>query len=452
MFGKKILKSMTVVLCISLLLSASFLGCGGPSKESNQASDPAKASDSAKATEAPKAKTVEVSYWFPHGNQTDKTALEKAIDSFNKANPGIKVTGEFVGGSGSGQGITDKLTTAINGGNPPDVVLFDRFMVGQWGAAGLFEDITTLADANGVKKEKFYDFAWQEASYKGKLYALPFDTDDRALYYNKKMFKEAGLDPEKPPLTIEDLDKYAEKLTKKEGNRYKILGFIPWLSQGWLYTWGWSFGGQFQDKNNGKITANDPNIVKALEWETTYAKKYNIEAVTNFANASGGDINPFSAGMVAMMISGPWEISGFKDFKDLDYGVSYVPTPTGSNFASWAGGWSYVVPKGAKNKDAAVKFGAFMAVGEGARIYGEDTTHFMSYKDLNDKFEWVKKDTRFKIFVDLFPKSYCRPPIPKGQLLWDELATATDNALNGKGTPKELLDKVTDKVNKELGQ
>ncbi len=446
MLKKNTLRVIVLVMTILLMVSVALVGCTGSSKEqSNNQSNGSKTENIAEQK-----KPVELAYWFPHGNATDKTALEKAVDVFSKANPDIKVIAEFVGGSGSGQGITDKLVTAINGGNPPDVVLFDRFMVSQWASTGLFEDLTDLAQASGIKKDMFYEFAINEASYKDRLYAMPFDTDCRVLYYNKKMFAEAGLDPEKPPLTIAELDEYAEKLTKKEGNRYKVLGFIPWLSQGWLYTWGWSFGGQFQDQS-GKVTANHPDIVKALEWETTYAEKYGIEAITNFSSASGGDINPFRAGMVAMMVSGPWEIAGLKEVKDFDYGVSYIPTPTGDNFNSWAGGWSYVVPKGTKYKEEAFQFAKFMTVEEGAEIYGNDTAHFMSCKDLNDTFDWVKNEPKAKIFIELFPSSYCRPPIPKGQLLWDELATATDKALHGKGTPKELLDKVTEKVNKELG-
>lgn len=399
------------------------------------------------------AKVTEVVYWYPHGNPVDQGALKKAIELFNKENPGIKVVGEFIGGSGSGQGITDKLMVAVSGGNPPDVVLFDRFMVGQWASEGLLEDLTDMAKANEITREIFYDFAWQEATFKSRLFALPFDTDNRLLYYNKKMFRDAGLDPEKPPLSIAELDEYAAKLTIKEGNRYRVIGFIPWLSQGWLYTWGWSFGGQFQDPKTRKITANDPKVVAALEWMTTYAEKYDIESITNFTTAAaGGDLNPFAAKMVAMVVSGPWEIAAWKtQAPDLEYGISYIPTPSGKNFNSWAGGWSHIIPKGAKAKDAAFKFAKFMSVGEGARIYGEDTMHFMSMKEINEGLSWVRENNKYRLFVELFPKSFCRPPIPKGQLLWDELATATDNALHGKGTPKELLDKVTTKVNKELG-
>ncbi len=397
-------------------------------------------------------KVTEVTFWHPYGAPVEQAAIQKATNLFNRQNPGIKVNAGFAGSGGSGQGITDKLMVAISGGTPPDVVVFDRFMVSQWASQGLFENLTALAKKNKVTKDMFYDFSWQEAGLKGNLYAMPFDTDTRALFYNKKMFKEAGLNPEKPPLTIAELETFAATLTKKDGNRYRTVGFIPWLNQGWLYTWGWAFGGRFQDPKTGKITANDPAIVKALEWETAYAKKYDIEAITNFSTASGGDIDPFSAGMVAMMVCGPWEIADIQaNNPDLDYGVSYIPTPSGTKFNSWAGGWSFVIPKGAKAKTAAFKFAKFMTTGGGARIYGEDTIHLMSLKALNDKFSWTQKDARYKIFVELLPKSFCRPVISKGQLLWDELVTATDNAFHGKGTPKELLDRATAKVNKELG-
>ena len=451
MSKKVFLMFISIALSVVMVFSLFLTGCGGSQKEA-ASEQPAQKEPVAPAENTDKKGTVEVTYWYPHGNTVEQTALKKAIAQFNQENPDIVVNGEFVGGSGSGQGITDKLTVAISGGNPPDLVLFDRFMVGQWADGGLLEDLTALAASNGVQKDLFYEFAWNEASLNNKLYAYPFDTDNRALFYNKTMFRDAGLDPEKPPKTIDELEQYAQKLTKKEGNRYSVIGFIPWLSQGWLYTWGWAFGGQFQDTSSGKITANDPAIVKALEWKTAYAKKYGIEAVTNFATAAGGDINPFAAKMVAMMVSGPWEISGFKaNAPDLDYGVSPIPTPTGTNFNSWAGGWSHIVPKGSKNKDAAAKFGKFMTIGDGAKIYGEDTSHFMTYKAFNENFTWVKNEPKFKTFISLFPNSFSRPPIKKGQLLWDELATATDNALHGKGEPKDLLTKVTEKVNKELG-
>ena len=395
---------------------------------------------------------VTITYWHPHGAIVDKTSIEKSIAQFNEANPDIIVVGEYIGGSGTGVGLTDKLTVAINGGTPPDVVLFDRFQVGQWAGEGLFTDVTDYLEANGVTPDKFYPFAWEEASLNGRVYAFPFDTDNRMLYYNKAHFEAAGLDPDSPPLTIAELEEYAEKLTIADGPRVMQYGFVPWYSQGWLYTWGWAFGGQFQDAD-GKITASDPKIVEALQWEADFAKKYGYESMESFTTAAGGDnLNPFSAGMLSMFVSGPWEIASLKaNAPDIDFGVSYIPTPTGDNFNSWAGGWSHVIPTGAAHVEEAVRFATFMTIGQGAFNYGEDTSHFMTCEALNDTFSWVQEEPRFAKFIDVFPESYCRPVISKGMLLWDELQNAVNLALAGEGEPVDLLKKVDDKVNAELG-
>ena len=395
---------------------------------------------------------VTLTYWFPHGGAVDRGSLEKSIEQFNAANPDIVVVGEFIGGSGTGVGLTDKLTVAINGGTPPDVVLFDRFQVGQWAGEGLFTDLTDYMEASGITADLFFPFAWEEASLNGRQYALPFDTDNRMLFYNKTHFAAAGLDPDSPPLTIAELEEYAEKLTIADGPRVMQYGFVPWYSQGWLYTWGWAFGGLFQD-DDGKITASDPKIIEALQWEVDFAQKYGYENMESFTTAAGGDnLNPFSAGLLSMFVSGPWEIAGLKaNAPDIDFEVSYIPTPTGDNFNSWAGGWSHIIPTGVTHVEEAMRFAAFMSVGEGAFNYGEDTAHFMCAVELNDTFSWVKEEPRFEKFIEVFPASFCRPVISKGMLLWDELANAVNLALAGEGNPADLLEKVDAKVNAELG-
>lgn len=391
---------------------------------------------------------TEITYWYPHSG-LDQDSLLRGAEAFMAKNPDIKVNSEFIGGSGSGSGITDKLTVAINGGTPPDAVLFDRFMVPQWADAGLFEDLTAYGEKFGVTKDRFFEFAWNEASYDGKLYAFPFDADTRALFYNKTLLAEAGFT--EPPKTMDDLVTYARALNKKEGNRYSVVGFIPWVDQGSLLLWGWAMGGQLQDAD-GKITANDPAFVKAAEWLRDYAKEFDVDAITDFANATGSDIDPFSAGMFAMKVSGPWAVSTIRSQNpDLDFGVALIPTPTGTDNVSWAGGWSHVVPKGAANVEAGAQFIAFMTVDEGATFYGEDTTHFMSCKEINDELSWVKGDPVFELFVEIFPESYSRPPIAKGQLLWDELLTVQDKVIHDMGDPQQLLDEVTEKVNAEMG-
>ncbi len=152
--------------------------------------------------------------------------------------------------------VTDssKLITAVRGGTGPDAYLLDRFIVPERAANGLLQDLTSLMESSGMNpdlKERFIGFAANEATFDGKPYALPFDTDVRALYYNKTMLQQAGvdpaeLDPANGPLLWSRLKEIAFALNKKDANgNYSQMGFVPWFDQGQHYTYGFSFGGDF---------------------------------------------------------------------------------------------------------------------------------------------------------------------------------------------------------------
>ncbi|BFH64434.1 ABC transporter substrate-binding protein [Paenibacillus azoreducens] len=387
-----------------------------------------------------------VTMW--HGlTSIDLENMNKVVTAFEEKNPTIKMNLVY---TESSEGSDQKLLTAVAGGNPPDVALFDRFKVGTWAAQGSLTDLSSMAETSGIRREMYYPFAWDESSYNGKLYAIPMDTDARLLFYNKDHFKEVGLDPEKPPRTIAELEAAAEKLTIKEGKRFKRIGFIPWYSQGWLYTWGWAFGGEFQDAATGKITANNPKIVEALQWMTDFGKKYDVEDIAGFTSAAGSEeMDPFISGQISMKVSGNFTVPGIKKFNpNLNYGVAPIPTPTGTNFTTWSGGGSAIIPKGAKNVDAAWKFLEFLGKEEGQALVNANSG-FSVIDSVNTQFGY-KDDPIMKEFVNILPHSHNRPVIPEGQLLWNELASATEKATRGNGTPKENLDRVTETVNKAL--
>src|SRR6202011_4464778 len=135
--------------------------------------------------------------------------------------------------------------------------------------------------------------------------AVPFGTDLRGLYYNKTQMSAAGLDPNKPPTTTDELDAMADKLTIKSGAKTTQMGFVPWAMQGSLYTYGWIFGGEFYDPAKDVVTLDHPQIIKALEWMVSYAKKYNVDTIDQYAQAFGNnEQDPFVAGLVATMSNG----------------------------------------------------------------------------------------------------------------------------------------------------
>ena len=208
------------------------------------------------------------------------------VDNYNKGNKkGVTLKFVYIPQT-QGSQADEKLLTAVAGGNPPALHYADRFTVPQFAQQGFFTDITDLAQSAGVKGEDYYPFAWAEATYKDKAYALPFDTDTRALWYNKDIFKEAGLDPEKPPTTLDELRTATKTLTKKDANgNVTRYGFNPLYDQAWSYTWGFAFKGEFQDPKTKKITTAHPNNIKAMQFVKDFVDEIGVDFIDAMISA-----------------------------------------------------------------------------------------------------------------------------------------------------------------------
>jgi multiple sugar transport system substrate-binding protein len=429
-------KKIAIFSLVSIfILSLALSGCSSNNEEAGSGG-----SDS-------EGKTT-ITFW--HGaTDIGLQALEKMVASFEEKNPDIKVKMVYTEAS---EGADQKLLTAVAGGNPPDVALFDRFKVGSWAAQDALTDLTDMAAADGITGDIYYQYAWDEANYQGKLYGLPYTTDSRMLYYNKDHFEAAGLDPENPPKTLQELEAAADKLTKKDGNRFTQIGFIPWYGQGWLYGWGWSFGGDFYNEETGEVTANDPKIVEALTWMSDVAQKYGVEDIAGFESSAGsGAMDPFISGQISMKVDGNWTISAIEKYKpDMNYGVTPIPTPTGTDFTTWSGGHAVIIPEGAPNVEAAWEFVKYFGTEEGQEVYfGELPGDLSVIASVNEK---LGRDDNpvLKQFIDILPNSHSRPVIPEGQLMWNELVDARESTVTGNGSAKENLDKATEAVNKAL--
>jgi len=406
---------------------------------------------------------VSLTFWTSH-TPPDSDTLKAMVDVWNKANPAIQV--KFVQVPGSETDVA-KLMTAVRGGTGPDVYFLDRFTVAQRAAAGVLTDITAQ-----VKKQdpnlasQYVPYAWAETQFKGKTYALPFDTDSRVLYYNKDMVKAAGFDPAmfdpaKGPLTLAEVQRIAFRINKTDkSGAYTQVGFIPYdttFSQGWHYTWGFDFGGKFADLAAGKVTPTDPNIVKAFQFLHDWAKAMGPQKVQTFISTysppnNPPQQNPFLIGKVAMMVSGDWVLNWIRMYApNLSYGVTYIPVPNkGDKPSTWSGGWSLVIPTGSKHVDQAYKFMSWMAGPEGQKAYTVGTLHMPTWLSLlNDASLFDPQHLFFKQILDI---SYSRPPLPVGALYWDALTQAENEVTLDQQDPMTALQKVADAVNPQLAQ
>lgn len=431
-----------LALTAAASLFAVSAGCSkNPESSSAPADTAASAPSAAAASPASKAKGT-VTFWH------DKTgvmgdSLNAAAAKFQEAHPEWKVESVYVADLTVGGG--QKLMTSVLGGQAPDVVFFDRFQIASWADQEALVDITDRVAADKLDSSRFYPSSWNEVVYKKKVYGVPVSTDGRVLFYNKEHFKAAGLDPEKPPKTIRELEEAAAKLTVKEGNAFKRIGFAPWQNQGNFYTWGWVFGGSFYDEATGKVTANDPKLVEALQWLQDYAAKYDPVEVKSLASST--QVDAFVAGNSSMVVSNNLLAATIKaNNPGLNYGVAEIPTPGGDRTVTWSGGYSLVIPKGAKNPDGAWELMRYFTQDEGQEFVTR--FHLSVVPSVNQKV-FANDPASLKV-MSMLSQSKWRPVIPQGQLLWNELANAMDMAINNKGKPQQLLDDVTAKVNTAL--
>jgi len=402
--------------------------------------------------------TKEITFWTTFTN-VDFDHLQAVVDPYNAQAQGHQVKLTQIPPAQ----VTDttQLMTAVRGGVGPDVYLLDRFIVAQRAADGLLEDLSAVG-ADDIIGD-YFDFAHAEASYNGKVWALPFDTDDRALYYNKDLLTANGVDPAafdsaKGVLTWDKLAELVAPLNKKDSNgNYTDMGFIPWLNQGWHYTFGFSFGGAFFDQAACSVTPDDPKIVAAFQWVQDYCKSLGADAVNAFGGPSmqaGADPaqDPFYAGHLGAVITGDWVIANIKQYAPkMNYGITYMPVPAAADpSVTWAGGWSVVIPKDAKNAEEGWSFMKYFAGPEGQTTYTKVSNHLPTLTALAADATLI--DPAHKFMADMLPTAKNRPPLPVGAKYWDELSSAWQKAYLDKGAPADLLKGVKDAVNKDLSK
>lgn len=402
---------------------------------------------------------TKVTFWTGHGG-ADLVAIEQIVTDFNEANPEIEVELVQVPPGATETDVT-RLMTAVRGGTGPDVYLIGRFIVAQRAADGLLEDLTPFLGDDELLLQDYIGFARDEVMFGGRPYTLPFDTDARALYYNIDMLTEAGidvseLDPANGPITLGRALEIGAMVDQKnaQGN-YTRMGFIPWQEQGWHYTYGYSFGGDFYDEAACQVTPTDPNIVEAFQWVYDHAAEKGPEQIQAFRQLfSRPDLppqqNPFISGQLAMALTGDWMIGNMASYApDVNYGITYIPVPEeGRDSVTWAGGFGLAIPTGAKEPQAAFEFMKYMTGEEGQRIFVRETSHLPTLVSLLEEDDLYTE--RHAFFKTLLENAQSRPPLPVGSSYWDELTVAWEKVYLNQQEPQSALEAVAERVQLQL--
>lgn len=299
------------------------------------------------------AQTVTITYW-QYFYESKVKLMDELIQKFQAANPGIKV--EQV--TFPYESYNQKVAASIPAGEGPDVINLFYGWLPMYVKAGYLQELP-VADFNKAFFEKnFYPFVAESVDFGGKYYSVPTAVRTLALIWNKKLFKDAGLDPNVPPKTLEELEAFARKLSKYDGQGNLIQAGLAMQPTGQGHNWlrevlFRQFGNTPYSSDYRKVTYADANGVAAFKWYMDRIVKDKV----GYPNFATDDVTAFRAGKAAMNIDGSFRIATLNAVKDLEWGVSELPSYKGikSNYASF---WTHAIVEGTSGKklEASIKF------------------------------------------------------------------------------------------------
>ncbi|MBW3623139.1 MAG: ABC transporter substrate-binding protein [Armatimonadetes bacterium] len=387
---------------------------------------------------------VRITYWEKWtGFEGD--AMRAVVDEFNRSQDKVFVNLLTI------SGIQDKTLLAVAGGNPPDVAGLYGPNVAQYADDRAILPLDDLCRKYGITAEQYIPAYWNIGYYKGHVYALPTTPASTALHYNRAMFREAGLNPDRPPRTLEEMDGYAEKVYQRDpSGRLVRAGFMPSEPGWWNWGWGYLFGGRLWD-GKSKITANSPENVRAFEWVQSYSRKYGATELQQFRQGFGNFSSPqnaFLAQQVSMVLQGVW-MYNFIDMYAPKLDWRAVPFPHPADRPDLANS-TYVdedvlvIPRGAKHPEEAFQFIRFVQSQKGMEMLCMGQRKHTPLVEVSEEFRKNHPNPYIELFAEL-PKgknNYAPPQLGIWPEYRAELTNAFDEIALLKKTPKEALDAV----------
>jgi multiple sugar transport system substrate-binding protein len=254
----------------------------------------------------------------------------------------------------------------LRSGAPPDLIEAQHGWVVPFAQAGLLAPLDDVI-ASGDRAD-YLPAALDYDTWDGHLWGAPFRIETHALLYNRRLFREAGLDPDSPPRTWSETLEAARALTRKTGAGRQQYG--------WAVTGGgevgntlfrvlpmiWANGGSILSDDMTRVTVNERPAVEAVAFYTELFTKHHVSPPSTMQDDGLADRRLFIAESVAMYQSGQFDIAVIRQENPrLELGVMTLPHPAGQETAAALGGWSFIVPKDAPHADGAKRLARFLS-------------------------------------------------------------------------------------------
>lgn len=392
-----------------------------------------------------------VVFWYG-ATQREQDAYKALISDFSRTHPDIEVQGMLVPQTY----VERKLILSVAGGVPADVVRFYAHLGGEMMSRGGLEPLDDLVTRDRLDMKDFYPVGLQQNTFRGKLYGIPWILSPNALFYNRKLFAEAGLDPNRPPKNWKEVEDYALKLTKRnpDGSIDRI-GFANFMNNpADFHLYLWQRGGEPLSPDLKHIAFDGPQGLDALKWmrgllvreagPTEAGIPEDQAAAAAFKNVQvfsssfvGATQDVFGMEKLAMRVDSPFRIPDFqKYFPNLDYAVA--PVPYDKTDAVEVVGNALVIPRGSRHREAAWKFIKFASSPEQMLRICSAAGRIPARKSAATTPSFYN-NRLVKPFVDQIAYGRTTPVAPGYREASAELAVRIEDALKGKRTPEDAL-------------
>ena len=415
-------KRVLAVVLVLVLAFSMMAGCQKKAVTTDNKTTPGTKSD---VTTAAKKDVVIWYYWETESHQK---LLNGLVDDFNKSQANIKVTAKYVPFAD----FKKQLSIGTAAQELPDIVFIDNPDTASYASMGIFADITGKIDTS-----QYFEGPLNSCKLDGKLYGIPFGSNDLALFYNEDMLKAAGC---AVPTTWDELREVAKKTTTD-----KVSGFACSSLQNEegtfnFLTFVWQAGTTSYEINNAAG-------IKALDFAGKMAKDGSW-AKESINWTQGDTMNQFISGNLAMMINGTWQIPTMREqAKDMKWNVAMLPKD--AKESSGLGGENIAIINN-KNSDSALEFVKYMTAPEKIKTYIDGFGYISSRKDVADT--QYKGDDQMQIFIKELQFAGARGPHPSWPSISDAISLAFNEVLTGTSAPDAAAKKAQGTIDNILGK
>jgi multiple sugar transport system substrate-binding protein len=375
--------------------------------------------------------TVTFSSWVG-GDPT----MKKMAADFHKLHPNITIKFESVNADTASQ----KLTTQIAGGNPPDVAFVNASDTSDFAARQALVNLDDYINRSDVVKEDDSVDAFKGfVTYNGSMWGLPIDGESTGLFYRKDLFAAAGIDH--PPTTWDEFQADAAKLTDPAKKQYGYEVFAPEAAYYW-YPWLYQAGGDLLSADGKDVVFDSPEAQKAAEFYVNLAK-YSPPDYLN-SNSYDGRV-AFAQGQVAMYMAGSWFAGTLhSEYPKIDDKWAAAPLPNGvAGCKTTIAGDSLILLNGSKNTDAAWLWMEYLSKPENVATWTYKSaggTELPPLKSLLESPDLVKEKPVLEGFAKLMQcgvaSTVANPKFPQ---IEQQLNTELGKAFYGQQTAAQAL-------------